>query len=120
MLAMSSRSDSSTSPLPPERVVIRGLCGSVGIAVVAALMWFLANDAVTVVGRAEGANITGGQQIRAWDWSAAGLSALVIAATIYRLLGRWRRPSLPVLWIGGAASVCWSLVAGAASASLFQ
>jgi hypothetical protein len=120
MLAMPSRSDPYTPPLPPEHVVIRWLCGSVGIAVVATLMWSLVNDALTVVGRAEGANITGGEQIRTWDWSAAALSALVITATLYRLLSRARRPSLPVLWFGGTASVCWSLVAGAASASLFS
>jgi hypothetical protein len=120
MNAMPSRSGAYTPPPPPEQIVIRWLSGSVGIAVLVVLMWFLANDALTVAARANGANVPGGEQARTWDWSAVALSALVISATTYRLLTRSRRPSLPVLWLGGIASVCWSLLAGAASASVFS
>lgn len=104
-------------PLSPVQIMIRWLTGTLGVAMLALLMWVLVHDALTVVARAKEAGVSGGAQARDWDSSAVALSALVIAATLYRVLTRSRRPSLPVLWLAGGASVCWSLLAGAASAS---
>ena len=92
-----------------SELVGRWVAGMVGVGVLALLVLYDVNNAQTVVEQAWDRSLADGRAARAHSWAAAGCCGLVMIAIVVRLL--LRRPSAWLLWLGGAAAVCWSLFA---------
>jgi uncharacterized BrkB/YihY/UPF0761 family membrane protein len=105
------------NPRSAAELAGRWVGGTVGVGVLALLLLYDVNNAQTVVEQAWDRSLADGRAARAHSWAAAGCSALVITAIVVRLLTR--RPAAWLLWLGGAASVCWSLFAVLVTVSLF-
>jgi hypothetical protein len=105
------------SPRSVSELVGQCVGGLVGVSFLALFLLYDVNNAQIVVEQAWERSLDDGRAVRAHSWAAAGCCAIVMIAIVVRLF--LRRPSAWLLWLGGAASVCWSLFVWLATVSLF-